>query len=378
MQWQQCYDTLMKYVDTCPDDLYVPNAFSLMGNSVQQLAAHDSGLWARYRGWLESVLYSNTTVPEYFCACMEQIAGTFYNEPVPNSANRGVSVVQWLQLNTPCDSAFLMQQYENDRQEQFNLWQDTASGNSLFDTTLLSMAQLGLDSLLEIHFQFTSDTAGVPRVDTTIFNIPPSDSSALNISATTNESNHAILFQNASTNWMLLESIQIIDSTGIAFFGQPLNETAYLNDSLVPGNTSTPVLMTLEVRDTGSYDIGLLVTYRDALASQSYKVVAHRLPGSSSSVDQEAKSTLNEFALYPNPSNGSVTISVPQNGPSTVEIYDLLGNLLFRQNTSSRVVWGGGSIMENSSSSNVYIVRVLTHLADGAVALGSKRLIIIR
>jgi hypothetical protein len=71
------YDTLRLYIEHCATtdpDSYV--AFIHLDGAVEDLS-NDTGRFSAYRAWLVSVLYLNTTVPQYFCSCMSSIAGTY-------------------------------------------------------------------------------------------------------------------------------------------------------------------------------------------------------------------------------------------------------------------------------------------------------------
>jgi hypothetical protein len=142
--FQMAYDTLMKYIDTCYNDAISYEAFNTMTSSEYQLKLKDSMIEMKYRLWLESVLYLNTTNPEYFCQCVQALGSTF---DLPNS---GFAVLQWLILNTPCDTPYLWQLYESSRQSQNETWQEVHPGVPL-DTTLPTLQQLGIDTLLDRH-----------------------------------------------------------------------------------------------------------------------------------------------------------------------------------------------------------------------------------
>ena len=159
--WQQCYDTTKKFVETCPFDM--PNAsfaFSTMDAAVSELAGPNGPLRAAYLEWLKSVLYLNTIDPGYFCECVRSIGGAL---PIPNDTtagavsretNIGLSVIQWLIVNTSCDSPFLSHLYDQSRRTQREQWLNDTNAYKL-DTTLPTMHDLGLDTLLARHFQIS-------------------------------------------------------------------------------------------------------------------------------------------------------------------------------------------------------------------------------
>jgi hypothetical protein len=77
--WKKMYDTSKKFIESCYNSLDAPSVFQEFSGALQPLALADSSLWLESREWLESVLYLNTTNPEYFCACVEAIAATFHS-----------------------------------------------------------------------------------------------------------------------------------------------------------------------------------------------------------------------------------------------------------------------------------------------------------
>ena len=72
------YDTLRLYVEKCAAiDSTSDEAFSHLDGAVSSFPPDDTLRYDRYRNWLISVLYLNTTRPYYFCNCMSSIEGTY-------------------------------------------------------------------------------------------------------------------------------------------------------------------------------------------------------------------------------------------------------------------------------------------------------------
>jgi len=150
-QLQKAFDTLKRFIESCPFDPRVPNEFFDLDHAASQVLPHDTLAYLGFRMWLESVLYLNTVNPEYFCACVEDIAGTFYSNGdtgrnILLAPNRGLAVDQWLIQNTTCDTPYLARGYSGGRYAQYKSWLNDTS--QPLDTTLPTMAQLGLDTLL--------------------------------------------------------------------------------------------------------------------------------------------------------------------------------------------------------------------------------------
>jgi hypothetical protein len=152
--FQKSYDTLKKFIESCP---LWPNsclAFNSMTAAVQGLQK-DTSIWSRYRNWLESVLYLNRIDPEYFCICVENIGGTLWTkdtteQQVWQGTNRQLAVVKWLLDHTTCDTGMLRRDYTQARKGQYETWLNDTTIK--LDTTLPSMHDLGLDSILNLHF----------------------------------------------------------------------------------------------------------------------------------------------------------------------------------------------------------------------------------
>ena len=162
--YQEAYDTLMIFIDRCANYPKSWQAFQQMNGAVGALYHDDTALVHLYQLWLESVLYLNTTDPEYFCSCVEAIGTNWYGtadtsrqEAVITGINQSLAVVQWLLLNTNCDPGTLKQEYTQGRQGQYQDWyNDSVRGvHYNLDTTLPTMQQLGLDTILDRHFLYS-------------------------------------------------------------------------------------------------------------------------------------------------------------------------------------------------------------------------------
>ena len=227
----------------------------------------------------------------------------------------------------------------------------------------------------------------VPVVDSMTLDVPPG-TTTLSITARTMESRHAIFIHNGDSSAIRLQMLRVgnvdtamRDST-LAYFGSYYNTIQDLQDTLAPGATYGPIILTLYA-DTGTYNIDLTLTYwtqqahqKGAIPSSSnsltYTVVAHRLPPLPEAVLEPNMPAPVDFTLSPNPAQGEVTIGLPQDGPSTVEIYDVLGNLLFQGTEHGPFIWNGVA-GATSLANGSYIVRV-----SHGNAVSSKRLVLVR
>ena len=139
--WQQAYNAGMALVMQCADSNLsfgsVSDAFSLMQQAADGLGNNGS-LRSSFYSWLKSVLYLNTTDPEYFCQCVYVMAGEV---PIPNHLypdtgyDWNLAVINWLIQNTPCDSVYLREDFAAGRSSQIHIWSNDTNEYKL-DTTL--------------------------------------------------------------------------------------------------------------------------------------------------------------------------------------------------------------------------------------------------
>jgi hypothetical protein len=138
----ESYDSVRYYIERCAagdDQSY--QAFSGLNGAVYLYAPKDSERYNRYRDWLISVLYLNTTSPFYYCSCIGSIAGTYgvYSSGRYNLHNAGLAVIDFLR-HTKCASPGLDSQY----QREINHLKENGE-----DTTLPTLEQIGLGFLLK-------------------------------------------------------------------------------------------------------------------------------------------------------------------------------------------------------------------------------------
>lgn len=216
--------------------------------------------------------------------------------------------------------------------------------------------------------------------DSTTLDVPPG-TNTLSIVAHATKSRHAIFIHNAGTNNLLLQSLTISAGDSMAFFGTEGQETTDIYDSLGVGATSQSIELTLNAPDTGAYDIDLTLAYQVEQASRkgttpqgslTYTIVAHRLPPASAGVSEPNMPAPIAFTLSPNPAQGVVTIGLPDGTASNVEIYDVLGNLVFQGIEHGSFIWDG-ALRESPIANGTYIVRV----SQGGLT-SSERLMIAR
>jgi hypothetical protein len=153
-QWRTAYDTIKDFITRCPFHFRVPFAFGEMYAAVQNGADGPSPeCWENFRSWLLKALAWNRD-KTYFCAIVEAIAGTFsspYDTTFTQGSaatNKSLAVTQWLIENDPCHDDELRDLYVNTRGSQRAGWFNEDTSVVKLDTTLPSMHDLGLDSVL--------------------------------------------------------------------------------------------------------------------------------------------------------------------------------------------------------------------------------------
>jgi hypothetical protein len=76
-----------------------------------------------------------------------------------------------------------------------------------------------------------------------------------------------------------------------------------------------------------------------------------------------------KFSIAPNPAHTSITISLPPDRESSVEITDVLGSILHSQKASGEMTW------QPQGSDGIYFIRVATREADGSLSVSTKRVV---
>ncbi len=236
-----------------------------------------------------------------------------------------------------------------------------------------------------------SATATIPIMDSITLHAPPGGDSTLSFSTSLAKSRYQIYIYNDTSVSIEPEMLQIDDSTDVAYFNSPNTESVAFGDSAwIPAGQSTyydPILLTLDVPDTGTYNIDMTLTYQvqgadgkmeiTSVPMSQYHVVAHRVPAGTDAVSTTASPAL-DFSLMPNPARGDVTISLPTGVNSTIQIYDVLGNLILSREASGSYLWNGQTSTGEFVSDGAYIVRVSAVGSGGQTSTSSKQLMFLR
>jgi Secretion system C-terminal sorting domain len=150
--YDQAYDTVCHYLSHCYAEPYAAGNEAGFGALVG--AAADTTLTQIGRTSMRSFLLSVLPLRSddaWFCNCVEAIGASFRLDT--NSTREGLSLLYWL-MNNPRCSAYRAADsgaYFQERFDDSSLWIDTTHWpDTVYDTTLLTMQQMGLDSVLKI------------------------------------------------------------------------------------------------------------------------------------------------------------------------------------------------------------------------------------
>src|SRR5205823_303571 len=110
--------------------------------------------------------------------------------------------------------------------------------------------------------------------------------------------------------------------------------------------------------------------FHNAAQSYHYNIAVNYEPEPTAALHRTRPPQPFDFTISPNPAHDDVAISIPNEGRSTVEIYDVLGNLILRRDAVvEAMIWNCAHQMNGS-----YIVRVSNN--DGTIVSRSKRLLL--
>jgi len=185
---------------------------------------------------------------------------------------------------------------------------------------------------------------------------------------------HRAYAKNTTPNIIQITQIILTDASSGKW---SLDNLPTLPDTLSPGNVQIlgNVCALAEDSIPLTANLKIIYTYPCGTDSSTFPLHGEIKPASPAGVSESLPQSTG-FTINPNPSHSEITISLPLGNNSTVEIYDVLGNLVLRKVASGEFVWDGG--WQNSVPNGAYIVRVTERGADGASIVSSKRLLFVR
>lgn len=221
--------------------------------------------------------------------------------------------------------------------------------------------------------------------DTILLQLPPSATDTIKIDVRAAITGHVLVIQNSTTGRIYLVNAQLTDigrKTSLQGNSGPHCVDGYkgstvfcFDDTLSPGAWSDSLRFMMQVSDSGVYPVTLSVNFTNALQAQNYTMLIHYIFPKNAAVRIPSASPSANFTLNPNPATGQVTITLPEGLNSTIEISDILGNLLLKKVVSGTYVWNGESSSGGVVPVGSYIVRVSQADQSGRFLTASKRLI---
>jgi hypothetical protein len=142
----EAYDTSRYYINRCYQTADAYFGFSNVAVSGAKATISSDSARKEMRKWLLSVLPLRIDA-DWFCNCVRAIEGSFEH----GDEKGPLAIIAYLLKNPHCASLHtnLQRDYDSRRNFEFELWQDTAKDRSHYDTTLMSMHDLGFDSVLK-------------------------------------------------------------------------------------------------------------------------------------------------------------------------------------------------------------------------------------
>lgn len=146
--YDQAYDSACYYLSHCYAQADPYEAFGALGGSDKDTILTANGR-ASLKNFLLSVLPLRSD-DDWFCQCVASFAGTIFLDT--NYDREYMSLMKWLADNPRCTAlqSALLATYYQERQGDYSLWLDTAHYPEKYDSSLLSMQQMGLDTVLKI------------------------------------------------------------------------------------------------------------------------------------------------------------------------------------------------------------------------------------
>ena len=151
--YDKAYDTIRFYITHCYMNAIPGSTFSALGGCAGGATALSTATGRiGYKVWLlDTVLHLRNDNP-WFCLAVRALATAYDNDGSNDPA--ALAIYKFIIDNPRCASSrsYFGDDYAHIRQQQIHLWQDTAKNNDLknFDSTLPSMHDLGLDTLLSM------------------------------------------------------------------------------------------------------------------------------------------------------------------------------------------------------------------------------------
>jgi len=133
----------------------------------------------------------------------------------------------------------------------------------------------------------------------------------------------------------------------------------------------------LAKRSAGTYNDQLIVTTENGLVSATYDLEA-KVESATSKVTVVTTPQTVVLNAQPNPSHGRITFSLVGAEHAQLEVYDLLGNIVYFGDGGSNWSWNGNASSGEKLPNGTYVIRAVGHTSNGKDFVTSTRIILAR
>jgi hypothetical protein len=153
-RFKESFDTLKRFIETCPTYSFAYHAFSSIDGALGGWKEGPPSRFADHRPWLLSVLYLNPSEPNYYCAVVNSLMGTF-NGASYRDLNGAASMLDYVLKSGKCSeeiNALFRRRYLEIREDQVEAWEDTVGANKddpryALDSSIRTLEEMGLEAL---------------------------------------------------------------------------------------------------------------------------------------------------------------------------------------------------------------------------------------
>jgi hypothetical protein len=230
-QYDASFDTMRYFFGHCWRDADPARSFSDLGSCAgRSISLSTEKGRLGYRIWLLDTVLKVRNDDPWFCYGILQLTAAYdqYSSNIPAY----LAILKFVAENARCAPirATVGDDYARERQYQIHLWQDTAKPHTTFDTTLPSLHDLGLDTLLNLAAVHQYDVVGPEIIRDAHLTVNPFKGTTT-LSVTVNRE-----------AWLQVDVLDLV--------GRKLEEVSY-RGAVEPGTKEIPLRLTDQ--PTGTY-----------------------------------------------------------------------------------------------------------------------------
>jgi hypothetical protein len=205
--------------------------------------------------------------------------------------------------------------------------------------------------------------------DTGTFELFPNIKAAMPIQSDKQLTTKDFIFYNNRANNVKVISVSVKDGTHFAVVSPTSSD---LPITLKPYD-QMKVTISFDATTNGYYNDELDIVTENGLTSQAFSLQGMRTNGTAGVRLQNAAEP--KIMLSPNPSHGPVAIAISDANIKSIDIYDMLGNLIASEMNSNLWVWDGKMTDGNTASDGTYFIRVSGETTSGAQFVKTTKLL---